>query len=125
MVPSVATEKFPSVTPQGIDPETVRLEAECLNHNATPGPLSDVSSGQKIACAVRGLNFIKFKIEAEKFNFVVKSRNWHAERDHGMIVHNSSFERVEQFKYFGTTLTNQNSIQEEIKEQIEVRECLL
>jgi hypothetical protein len=29
---------------------------------------------------------------------------------------------VEQFKYLGTTLTKQNSIQEE---QIEVRQCLL
>ena len=28
---------------------------------------------------------------------------------------NSSFERVEEFKYFETTLTNQNSIAEEIK----------
>ena len=28
---------------------------------------------------------------------------------------NSSFERVEQFKYLGTTLTYQNSIQEEIE----------
>jgi hypothetical protein len=36
MVPSVATEKFPSVTPPGIDPETVRLVAHCLNHYATP-----------------------------------------------------------------------------------------
>ena len=32
---------------------------------------------------------------------------------------NSSFERVEQFKYSGTTLTNQNSIQEEIKSRLE------
>jgi hypothetical protein len=28
------------VTPPGIDPETVRLVAQCLNHYDTPGPLS-------------------------------------------------------------------------------------
>ena len=44
---------------------------------------------------------------------------------HTMKVDNSSIERVEEFKYLGTTLTNENSIQKEIKEQIEVRECLL
>ena len=32
-----------------------------------------------------------------------------------MKIDNRSFERVEEFKYFGTTLTYQNSIQEEIK----------
>ena len=32
-----------------------------------------------------------------------------------MKLDNSSIERVEEFKYLGTTLTNQNSIQEEIK----------
>jgi len=32
-----------------------------------------------------------------------------------MKIDNSSFERVEEFKYLGKTLTDQNSIQEEIK----------
>ena len=35
-----------------------------------------------------------------------------------MKIDNSSIERVEQFKYLGTTLTNQNSIQEEIKSRL-------
>jgi hypothetical protein len=37
MIPSVASEKSPA-TPLGIDAETVRLVAQCLNHYATPGP---------------------------------------------------------------------------------------
>ena len=32
-----------------------------------------------------------------------------------MKMDNSPIERVEEFKYLGTTLTNQNSVQEEIK----------
>jgi hypothetical protein len=37
MVPSVATEKKSPATPLGIDLETLRLAAQCLNHYATPG----------------------------------------------------------------------------------------
>jgi len=33
-------------------------------------------------------------------------------------IDNSTFERVEEFKYLGTTLTNQNSIGEEIKSRL-------
>jgi len=35
-----------------------------------------------------------------------------------MKTDNISIERVEEFKYLGTTLTNQNSIQEEIKRRL-------
>ena len=42
-----------------------------------------------------------------------------------MKIDNSSNERVEEFKYLGATLANQNSIQEEIKSRLKLRECLL
>ena len=35
-----------------------------------------------------------------------------------MRIDNSAFDRVEDFKYLGTTLTNQNSIAEEIKSRL-------
>ena len=41
-----------------------------------------------------------------------------AERIHNIKIDNSSFERVEEFGYLGTTLTNQNSVQEEIKSRL-------
>jgi len=46
---------------------------------------------------------------------MVISREQIAEQSHSIKTDNSSFERMEGFKYLGTTLTNQNSIQEEIE----------
>jgi hypothetical protein len=43
-----------------------------------------------------------------------------AERSHSMKIGNISFEREEEFRYLGTTLTNQNSIKEEIKSRLKL-----
>ena len=41
-------------------------------------------------------------------------RDQNAGRSYSMKIDNNSIERVEEFKYLGTTLTNKNYIQEEI-----------
>ena len=51
---------------------------------------------------------------------VLISRDQNAGRSHSMKTDNSSIERVEEFKYLGTTLTNRNSIQEEIKSRLKL-----
>jgi hypothetical protein len=58
---------------------------------------------------------IGLEVNAEKTKYMVMSRNHYSGQNHNMKIDNKSFERVEQFKYLGTTLTNRNSIQEEIK----------
>ena len=45
-------------------------------------------------------------------------RDQNAGRSYSMKTDNSSSEREEEFKYLGTTLTNKNSIQEEIKSRL-------
>jgi len=58
---------------------------------------------------------IGLEVNADITKYMVMSRDQNAGRSHNMKIDNRSFEMVEEFKYLGTTLTNQNSIQEEIK----------
>ena len=60
------------------------------------------------------------EVNADKTKYMVMSREQTAGLSHTMKVDNSSIERVEDFKYLGTTLTNQNSIQEEIKSRLKL-----
>jgi len=60
---------------------------------------------------------IRHEVNAHKSKYMTVSRDQNAGRIHSMKTDNRSFERVEEFKYLGTKLTNQNStsIQEKIK----------
>ena len=49
---------------------------------------------------------------------MVMSRDQNAGRIQSVRIDNSTFKRVEGFKYLGTTLTSQNSIAEEIKSRL-------
>jgi hypothetical protein len=61
---------------------------------------------------------IGLEVNAEKTKYMAMSRNQKAGQNHNIKRDNKSFERAEQFKYLGTTQTNRNSIQEEIKSRM-------
>ena len=58
---------------------------------------------------------IGLEVSADKTKYMVMSRDQNAGRIQSVRIDNSTYERVEGFKYLGTTLANQNSIPEEIK----------
>ena len=53
---------------------------------------------------------IGLEVSADKTKYMVMYRDQNAGQIHSVTFDNSTFERVEEFKYLGTTLTNQNSI---------------
>jgi len=61
---------------------------------------------------------IGLEVSADKTKYMVRSRDQNAERIQSVRSDNSTFERVEEFKYLATTLTNQNSIPAQIKSRM-------
>jgi len=61
---------------------------------------------------------IGLEVNADKSKYMVMSRDQNAGQIHSVRIGNSTFDRVEEFKYLGTTVTNQNSIAEEIKSRL-------
>jgi hypothetical protein len=49
---------------------------------------------------------IGLEINGENTKYMVMSQNQNAEKNHNIKIDNKSFETVEEFKNFGTTLTN-------------------
>ena len=59
------------------------------------------------------------EVNAEKTKYVVMSREQNAGQNCNIKTDNKIFESAEHFGYLGTTLKNQNSIQEEIKSRLD------
>jgi len=68
---------------------------------------------------------IGLEVNADKTKYMVMSGDQNAGRSHSIKTDNSSLARVEKFKYLGTTLTNQNSVQEETKSRLKSGNALL
>jgi len=61
---------------------------------------------------------IGLEVSDDKTKYMVMSREQNAGQIQSVRNDNSTFERVEGFKYLGTTLTNKNSIAEEMKSRL-------
>jgi hypothetical protein len=58
---------------------------------------------------------VGLEVNVEKTKYMLVSRDQNAGQNCEIIIGTTPFENMSQFKYLGTTVTNQNVIQEEIK----------
>jgi len=72
-------------------------------------------SAEALVAATREIGL---EVNADKTKYNVMSRDQNAGRIHSVRIDNSTFDRVEEFKYLGITLINQNCIAEEIKSRL-------
>jgi hypothetical protein len=61
---------------------------------------------------------VGLEVNTEKTKYMLLSPHQNAGQNHDIKTADRRFENVAQFKYLGTTITNQNLIQEEIKRRL-------
>jgi hypothetical protein len=83
--------------------------------NILSGSIHNIKKKQTVAAASKDTGL---EVTADKTQYMVISRDQNSGRIHSIKSDNSSFARAEQFRYLGTTLTNQKSIREEIKSRL-------
>jgi hypothetical protein len=58
---------------------------------------------------------VGLEVNTEKTKYMLLSRHQNAGQSYAIMIVNRCFENVAKFRYLGTTITNQNLSQEEIK----------
>ena len=66
---------------------------------------------------------IGLEVNADKTKYMVMSRDRNAVQGHNVKTENISIESLEEFRYLGTKLRDQNSIHEEIKRRLNLRKA--
>jgi hypothetical protein len=61
---------------------------------------------------------VGLEVNIEKTKYMSVSRDQNADQNRGYKIRKKSFEKVSQFRYLGTTVTNQNLILEEIRRRL-------
>ena len=74
---------------------------------------------------VCGCKEIGLEVNVEQTKYMVMSGDRNVGQNGNIKLDNKYFEMVEQFKYLGTTVTNRNSIQEEIKSRLKSRNAVI
>jgi len=95
---------------------THQLLAYADDVNILGGSIESVK--KNVEALVAANREIGLEVSVDKTMYMVMSRDQNVGRIHSVRIDNSTFERVEGFKYLGTTLTNQNSIAVEIKSRL-------
>ena len=72
-------------------------------------------NGEALVAATKEIGL---EVNAHNTKYMTVFGDQNAGRIHSMKTDNSPTERVEEFKYLGTTVTNQNSIQREIRSRL-------
>jgi len=81
------------------------------------GRLDAVKNSDALIAATKEIGV---EVNTHITNYMTVSRDQNAGRIHSVRIDNISIERVEEFKYLGTTLTNQISIQEDIMSRLKL-----
>ena len=110
------TEKHLNNIQRNLKNFLTKFSLSCFNHlNYSSNGECDYTVNENGEALVVTTKEIGLEVNADKTKYMVMSRDRNAGRGHSVKTDNSAIERVEEFKYLGTTLRDQNSIQEQIK----------